>query len=175
MASKAKRSIINAFLKLIETEEFDKITVTALVENCGISRQTFYYHFNDIEEMLTYAFHEETAAICKSQEVGKWMESATLYADFLSRYDATLRKAARSNDFMFIYGLLYKSFFDYIASYVQKKSGKDPLSGDDSRFVVACAAHSFSGLVLDEIRKETSDYFTLAEIIGNGFKLLPKA
>ena len=145
------------------------------MENCGISRQTFYYHFNDISEMLTYAFRTETEAICKVQVVGKWMESAMLYADFLTRYDNTLRKAARSDSFIFVYGLLYQSFYDYITSYITKKSGKDPLAADEGRFAMACAAHSFSGLVVDEITKEASDYEALAEKIGNGFKLLPKA
>lgn len=52
MATKTKDLIVNSFLKLMCSEDFDKITVTELVNNCQISRQTFYYHFDDIEKML---------------------------------------------------------------------------------------------------------------------------
>ena len=42
MASKAKSALINTFLEMAEETEYEKITVTGLVEKCGISRQTFY-------------------------------------------------------------------------------------------------------------------------------------
>ena len=64
MASKAKYAIISAFLRLVNHKDFEKITVTDLVEECDISRQTFYYHFDDIEKMLAWAFETETGAIC---------------------------------------------------------------------------------------------------------------
>ncbi len=170
MASKAKTMIVNAFLKLIETEEYDKITVTSLVEECDISRQTFYYHFNDVEEMISFAFKKETDALCDAQEQGKWYDSAVLYVDFLNKFDTLLRKAAASSSFLFVYGLLYKSFSDYISSYAQKKKK----SSNDFSFLTASAAHAFCGLVIDEIQKEQSDYATLLENIGKALNALPK-
>lgn len=170
MASKAKQMIVNAFLKLIETEEYDKITVTSLVEECDISRQTFYYHFNDVEEMITFAFEKETEGICKSQEQGKWFESAVLYVDFLNKFDTLLRKASASSSFLFIYGLLYKSFNTYISSYAQKRKK----TNTDFSFLIAGAAHAFCGLVIDEIQKEQSDYATLLENIGKTLNALPR-
>ena len=170
MASKAKILIINAFLKLIETEAYDKITVTSLVEECDISRQTFYYHFDDVEEMVAYAFQKETDAICNAQESGKWFDSAVLYVDFLNKFDTLLRKASVSASFLYVYGLLYKSFSSYITSYAQKKKK----SGSDYTFLTASAAHAFCGLVIDEIQKEQSDYQTLLENIGKALNALPK-
>ncbi len=170
MASKAKYAIIDAFLKLAETEDYEKITVTSLVEECKISRQTFYYHFNDIEEMLTFAFEKETEKICEYQANGSWHESAELYVDFLSKYDILIRKASASSKFMFIYNLVYNSFFEYIAAYLEKK-GKKPLASEESKFVVSCAASSFCGLVMLEIQKEKSDYEKLLNKITAGFNV----
>lgn len=170
MASKAKYMIVNAFLKLIETEEYDKITVTSLVEECDISRQTFYYHFDDVEEMIAFAFDKETAAICDAQEPGRWFESAMLYVDFLNKFDTLLRKAAVSSSFLFIYGLLFKSFSTYITTYAQKRKK----TGTDFSFLTAGAAHAFCGLVVDEIQKEQSDYATLLENVGKTLNALPK-
>lgn len=174
MASKAKNLIVNAFLKLIETEAYDKITVTNLVEECDISRQTFYYHFNDVEEMIAFAFEKETESICNAQESGKWFDSAVLYVDFLNKFDTLLRKAAVSSSFMYIYGLLYKSFNQYITSYIQKKHKNDTHSSNEHNFLKAGAAHAFCGLVIDEIQKEQSDYETLLENIGKALNALPK-
>lgn len=174
MSSKAKSTIINAFLELVETEDFDKITVTSLVEKCNISRQTFYYHFNDIDEMLKYSFETETKAICDEQIVGSWYDSAEIYVDFLNRYDTLLRKAAATSKFIFIYDLLFNSFDTYIKDYTEKKKGRPTASTGNSKFLVDYTAAAFCGLVIIELQKEKSDYQTLLIHIAKSFKTLPK-
>ena len=47
-----KEAIITAFLSLLEEESFSKITVKDIVERCGVNRNTFYYHFQDIPSLL---------------------------------------------------------------------------------------------------------------------------
>ena len=37
----------------------DKITVRMLVENCGLNRQTFYYHFQDIYDLLGWMLERD--------------------------------------------------------------------------------------------------------------------
>lgn len=41
-----KLVISGQFKELVRRGNVDKITVTALIEECHISRQTFYYHFH---------------------------------------------------------------------------------------------------------------------------------
>ena len=43
----------------METESFEKITVKDIVEDCGVNRQTFYYHFQDIYELLGWIYKTE--------------------------------------------------------------------------------------------------------------------
>lgn len=43
-----KRQIADACEELLQKKDLDKITVTEVVNLCGISRQTFYYHFQDL-------------------------------------------------------------------------------------------------------------------------------
>lgn len=49
-----KENIAAAFLELLEAKPIDKITVKDVVDVCGITRQTFYYHFEDIFDLLSY-------------------------------------------------------------------------------------------------------------------------
>ncbi|MFR4087872.1 MAG: TetR/AcrR family transcriptional regulator [Dysosmobacter sp.] len=50
-----KAAVADALLELIRRKDADKITVKDLVEVCGISRQTFYYHFKDIVDVVEWA------------------------------------------------------------------------------------------------------------------------
>ncbi len=173
MASKAKCALVNAFLELTKSERYEKITVTSLVEKCSISRQTFYYHFNDIHEMLKWAVESETEAICQNQTEGNWIESAKLYTDFLYRYDSLIRGAAKSTDFILIFNLLSKSFEIYINSYLSKKRKNHNLINRDYGFLIHCMSLSYTGLIVEEIQKEESDYEALLKEIFKSFQQIP--
>ena len=48
MREDMKSLIADTFTQMLDKEDIDKITVTKLIGECHISRQTFYYHFKDI-------------------------------------------------------------------------------------------------------------------------------
>ena len=50
---------MNSFVKLLNLYPLDKITVKDIVSDCGISRNTFYYHYRDIYDLLDAWFHLE--------------------------------------------------------------------------------------------------------------------
>ena len=56
MREDMKKQISDTFIDMLEKEDIDKITVTRLIEKCHISRQTFYYHFHDIMDVLEWTF-----------------------------------------------------------------------------------------------------------------------
>ena len=47
-----KTVISNTFVSMVKQKGIDKITVKALIEACDISRQTIYYHLQDIMEVI---------------------------------------------------------------------------------------------------------------------------
>ena len=48
MPSFTKKAIFESFLTLAAKKPLEKITVRDIVDHCGINRNTFYYHFQDI-------------------------------------------------------------------------------------------------------------------------------
>lgn len=55
-----ERMIIEAFKELLSKKNFNKITVKDIVNKTGISRNTFYYHFEDINDLAQKVFEKET-------------------------------------------------------------------------------------------------------------------
>lgn len=49
---KTKAAIIDAFEQLLDEKPFNKITVKDIVSRCQINRNTFYYHYQDIPELV---------------------------------------------------------------------------------------------------------------------------
>ena len=52
MAQLTKTAIMDAFVRLLEQTPMDQITVQAITAQCGISRNTFYYHYSDVYALL---------------------------------------------------------------------------------------------------------------------------
>ncbi len=63
MTQFTQKAIIQTFLSMLEETPFDRITVSALVARCGISSNTFYYHFQNIYDLLNAWLEEEKASI----------------------------------------------------------------------------------------------------------------
>lgn len=47
-----KRAIQNAFLKVLNEKPLGKITVKDITDECGINRNTFYYHYQDVPALM---------------------------------------------------------------------------------------------------------------------------
>ncbi len=60
MADLTRRAIRASFLKLLEKEPISKITVKDIASECGINRNTFYYHYQDIPALLLEIVKEDT-------------------------------------------------------------------------------------------------------------------
>ena len=59
MSEFTKQALATAFKELLEKRHINKITVKDIVEICGVNRQTFYYHFKDIYDLLAYTYTYE--------------------------------------------------------------------------------------------------------------------
>lgn len=63
MPTFTKKAIEIALFKLLNEKPLSKITVKDIVEECGINRNSFYYHFQDIPALIEESIIEETNSI----------------------------------------------------------------------------------------------------------------
>ena len=54
-----KHQIENALFDLADEKPLDKISVKDIVTHFGISRQSFYYHFQDMLEVVEWSFTQK--------------------------------------------------------------------------------------------------------------------
>jgi AcrR family transcriptional regulator len=80
MADFTKKAIMETFLSLLDEKELDKITVKEITTKCHINRNTFYYHFIDIYDLLNQILKLESSKViesCNNEEISnqKFIES----------------------------------------------------------------------------------------------------
>ena len=75
MKNLTKNAILQAFQELLEEVPFDKITVSMLVKRCGIHHNTFYYHYQDIYQLLDSWIYQELGRFSQKDINRPWEEN----------------------------------------------------------------------------------------------------
>lgn len=81
-----KQSIANALKKLMEQKSVDKITVKEILEGANVTRPTFYYHFEDIYDLVRWMFETELLELLKkSENCLTWDEGILLVLEYVEQ------------------------------------------------------------------------------------------
>ena len=89
LSTSMKNQFAEAMKKRLIYMSFDKITVTQLAKDCGVNRQTFYYHFEDIFSLMEWCLKHEVKNICFFENGAfQWKESMERLIDYISKNNA---------------------------------------------------------------------------------------
>ena len=66
MPNFTRRAIKESFLKLLNQRPLNQITVKDIVEDCGINRNSFYYHFSDLPALVEEIMADQVSAMVEN-------------------------------------------------------------------------------------------------------------
>lgn len=123
MSQWTKKAIIECFNRQIEVMPLDRITVKGIVAECGVTRNTFYYHFEDIFALAKEVLRERLEQITLfAADSGDWETLFILLARQITQNTRSIRHLFRSskseeiNRFMVeVLTLALNFLFDHLA------------------------------------------------------------
>lgn len=62
-----KRQLADCLKELMETQTIDKITIQHITTKLQVNRQTFYYHFKDIYDLLQWTLQQEAIQLLEDK------------------------------------------------------------------------------------------------------------
>lgn len=89
MSDITKRAISASLKKLLLTKSLNKITIQDITDDCGINRQTFYYHFADIYDLVEWTCIEDTEKVLKENKTYDTWQEGFLAVFVLAKKDKT--------------------------------------------------------------------------------------
>ena len=66
MANFTRRAIKETFWKLLNQRPLSQITIKDIVEDCGINRNSFYYHFEDLPALVEEIVEEQVQVLIQN-------------------------------------------------------------------------------------------------------------
>ena len=65
MPNTTKAALEESLKRLLLKKPLDRITITDITTDCGISRMAFYYHFKDIYDLVEWSCVEDGKKPCR--------------------------------------------------------------------------------------------------------------
>lgn len=169
--NRTKTAIIDAFWQLLEEKSYSKITVKDIVDRCQINRNTFYYHFHDIPELLESTLIQDADLIIQScARLDSPMDCLTPLMELcLSRKKALLHIYRSTQKEAFIHQ------FDRIClytttQYINKVTDGLQLVPEDKNLLIRFYKCTLVGLLLDWM--DTGMNYDLLKGLGRVTELL---
>jgi AcrR family transcriptional regulator len=148
-----EKKIIATYVELSKEKPIEKIRVSELCSRCGIQRQTFYNHYNDLDGLVESIFSHEGSKILKYSTTANSWENG-LY-DIL----VTLKKNKEFVNAVYqgipreqLENRLYLKIENLLKNIVDEISAGSPLTDAEKNYIVQYHKYAFCGLVLDWVR-----------------------
>ena len=148
MASTTKESLGAALKQMLTVRPIDKITVKDLVEICGVNRQTFYYHFDDVYDLLEWVFEEDANRVLPSEVVYEhWRDDVMMFFKYLADNSVFALNIYNSNSRIYMLRYFKRRLQGCIRSFAIIVSDGKNIDRTDFEFVVEFYANGVVGLI----------------------------
>ncbi|MBQ9511558.1 MAG: TetR/AcrR family transcriptional regulator C-terminal domain-containing protein [Lachnospiraceae bacterium] len=148
MVQYTKRAIEDTFLRMVTEQSLDRITVKDLVTECGVNRNTFYYHYTDIYDLIEKTFLRE-----KDRVLGQDYTNVS-YRDALEEViDLLLNNRQAIGNIYFSKGkeiierYLKELGDEFCGGYIRARAAGRKIDDQILYLVTACYSEAFRGIM----------------------------
>ena len=154
MSKLAKKALLQAFGELLEEKPFNKITITDITARCGLNRMTFYYHFDNIYELMIWGLEMqmyEASKDCVNYE--NWKIGYLRIFHFALDRQKYIKKIFQTIEQEHLEHYLNKIAERMVLSVIEDKIGGKELNDDDKLFTAQICAYVLVGVIMSWVSR----------------------
>ena len=153
MSQITKRALAESLKKLLLEKPLDRITVSDITEDCGVSRMTFYYHFKDVYDLIEWTWLQEAERALDGQKTyDTWQQGFLQIFQLVQENRAFVMNLYHSISREQVERYLYRLTYQLLIGVVEEKSAGMSVRDEDKKFIADFYKYAFVGLMLDWFR-----------------------
>lgn len=153
MQKDTKRLIFDTFIDLLKKKPFDRITVKDIVDTCEINRNTFYYYYSDIYDLLEEVFTRELNKLVEAHREGKsWAEAFIKIAYVAYDNKKIINNICASRSFDYLLNYMHKVCEKIMVELVQRVAEGMQCPEEDIEFIASFYEYAFEGVIAEWFR-----------------------
>ena len=154
-----KKAIAGSLKELMKKRSLGKITVSDIVKNCGLNRQTFYYHFKDKYDLVDWIFNKDIVSTLSGVFDGvKWSDALLNALNVMRRekafYVEAVSLSERSAFSENLFGVVRDMLLQIVDQVPEPSGGGNSrkLAPEDRLFIAEFYAHGLVGMVVEWVK-----------------------
>ena len=169
MPNNSTKLALEASLKnLLLKKPVDKITITDLTNDCGITRMAFYYHFKDIYDLVEWSCYEDASKALQGKKTYEtWQEGLMQIFEAVMENKPFIMNVYHALSREQIENYLFRLTRDLIMNVIKECSKGMNITVSEQSFIADFYKYSFVGVMLDWIKKGMKENYH--EIVNDIF------
>ena len=172
---KTKKSLDDSLRRAMEKKTFSKITVSEIIEDCGVNRKTFYYHFRDIYDLLRWMLDQDAIEIVKKFDlIEDYEEAITFVMNYVEENEHIINCAYDAIGHDHVKSFFYADFIALInALIIEAENRMNSVLNDNYRdFLSKFYTEALSGMLMEWIsKKNTVDRQQIIDYISSTIRI----
>lgn len=159
MSKFTKKRIIDAFLSLLEKKSLDKLTVKDIIQTAEVNRNTFYYYFEDIYDLLQTVFEEKSEDFYNAYvDNDDFYECCIGAADIVINNRQAMIHIYKSKDRSLILKYMESVTKLFIERFVRKAAEGKNISDKGIEYITCFYSYAFAGNIAHWIEDNMPPY-----------------
>lgn len=131
-----KELIRKEFIELLNKKPIHNLTVTELARKCDIERKTFYYHYENLTELVKEIFQEELSMVVEEfNETLSWEDSFILAAKFILENKKAIKHLYQSDYREDVEKYVFSIAGEIMYKYVERASEETDAKDVDKKLI----------------------------------------
>ena len=136
MSEITKRAFASSLKKMLAKKPLEKIRIIDITEYCGVNRQTFYYHFKDIYDLLEWVYtNEATKALGEKKTYETWQQGFKQIFQYIVNNKEFVLTTFNSVSREYLERYLYNEVYLLLIGVVEEKAKGIPVREKDKSFI----------------------------------------
>lgn len=153
-----KQLFTDTLMEMLRVKSLNDITVTDIVNQCGVSRQAFYYYFNDIYDLVEWFFMQETEkALDEYSDIDSWQIGYIRIMKWAQKNKSLVMNTYRSVQREYIEFFMYRVLYQYIIKVVSAEAKNLQVTPDQCAFIANFYTLAINAVSLDWIRTDMKE------------------
>ena len=152
MSEITKKALAESLKRLLSKKELSKITIKNVADECGVNRQTFYYHFKDIYDLIEWIYTNEVIDEIKDRDTYEsWKEGFLFIFNYVLANKNFVINTYHSTGKEYLMRFLYEQTRKMIINVIEEKSKDITLNNEDKQFIADFYKYGLVGVMQDWI------------------------
>lgn len=153
-----RQMFADILIEMLGSKSLNAITITDIVNQCGVSRQSFYYYFDDIYDLIEWYFIQETEkALDEYSDIDSWQTGYVRIMRWAQKHKPLIMNTYCSIQREYIEVFMYRVLYQYIIKVVDTEAKDLQVTEEQCASVAQFYTLAINAISLEWIRTGMND------------------